>query len=55
MKEYCGVHDITYIDIYSKLVDKNDNLAEKYTVDGLHLNDAGYDVVTDILKKYVEE
>jgi lysophospholipase L1-like esterase len=55
MKSYCETHNITYLDIYSKLVDEDDNLSRDYTLDGLHLNDAGYDVVTSILKKYVEE
>lgn len=55
MKSYCEKHNITYLDVYSVLKDEDDNLAEKYTLDGLHLNDDGYDAVTNYLKKYVEE
>ena len=55
MEEYCKNNNITYIDVYSSLIDSNGNLNEEYTMDGLHLTDAGYDVVTKILKPYVEE
>ena len=55
LKKYCEDNDVEYIDIYSHLVDKNDTLKSEYTEDGLHLNDLGYEIVTNILKKYVEE
>lgn len=43
---------LTYVDVYSKLL-MDGELNEKYTKDGLHLNDKGYQVVTDVLKKYM--
>lgn len=46
-------HNYVYIDIYSHLKNKEDILSTEYTEDGLHLNEAGYDVITDILKKYL--
>lgn len=54
LKKYCESSNIEFIDIYSYLVDDNDKLKDEYTEDGLHLNDFGYDVVTSILKPYVE-
>ena len=55
VKKYCEENNITYIDMYSVLEDKEGNLKEEYTKDGLHLNDKGYEIVTKILKPYVEE
>lgn len=55
IRRYCEVNNITYLDVYSLLVDKNDNLKKEYTKDGLHLNDRAYTLITDYLKPYVEE
>ena len=46
---------VTYIDVFSKLVLEDGNLNSKYTDDGLHLNSVGYDTVTEVLSKYVED
>lgn len=54
MKEYCKNSNVTYIDVYSALQDEEGNLKLEYTEDGLHLNEYGYDVVTDLLRPYVE-
>lgn len=40
---------ITYIDLHESFTDKNGQLDEKFTVDGLHLNGAGYEVWVDKL------
>ena len=37
-----------------KLLDKEGNLKELYTKDGLHLNNLGYLKVTSVLKEYVK-
>lgn len=55
LKKYCELNEIEYINVYDSLTDKNGYLANRYTEDGLHLNDKGYQVVTSVLKKYVEE
>lgn len=47
-----AIYYIEYINVYDKLVD-GEVLNEEYSDDGLHLNDNGYEVVTDILKKYI--
>lgn len=41
-----------YINIYDDLL-KDNKLNSDYSDDGLHLNDSGYQVVTDIIKKYL--
>ena len=43
---------VEYINVYDKLIDE-DKLNKEYTEDGLHLNDKGYEIVTDVLKKYI--
>lgn len=39
-----------YIDVFSHLVDETNNLNPNYSVEGLHLNQEGYKVITNILK-----
>ena len=34
--------------------DEDGNLKEEYSGDGLHLNGDGYNVVTDVLKNYLD-
>lgn len=47
--------EITYIDMFSLLADEDDLLKEDYTDDGKGLNDEGYKIVTEELKKYIGE
>ena len=55
LKEYCSDNNIKFIDMYKELVsDEEDNLNRDYTEDGLHLNDAGYEIVTGVIKKYLD-
>ena len=53
IKKLCKEYDVTFIDIYSSLIDKKGNLKKQYTVDGVHLNNFGYRKVTSILKEYI--
>ena len=55
LKIFAKNNNIQYIDLYSKLVDENGNLDIRYTKDGLHLNDEGYKIVTEVLSKYMED
>ena len=45
--------DIKYIDLYNELLGDNDELNMTYSDDGLHPNEEGYKIITDILKKYM--
>lgn len=54
IKNLCKEENITYIDVYSKLIDDNGNLKSAYTKEGLHLNDLGYYKVTNVLKGYLK-
>lgn len=54
LEEYCKEKNLTYIDLYAKLQDEQGNLQIQYTVDGLHLSDAGYQVVAEVLQEYLK-
>ena len=41
---------IEYIDLHSSFVDKNGQLDEKYTIDGIHLNGEGYKVWMEAIR-----
>ena len=55
IKNLCENNNYTYINMYKVLVDKNGNLEEKYTTDGLHINNAGYLRITKELYKYLND
>lgn len=53
LEKYCVENELTYINLYDKLVDKDGNFDESYTYDGLHPSDNGYKVITKEIKKYL--
>ena len=46
-------HHYGYINLYDDLLDNEGNLNSDYTYDGLHINDKGFEKITEILKKYI--
>ena len=54
LKELAMNKKITFIDVYSVLVDEEGNLKEEYTSDGLHMSDKGNEMVTNTLIKFIE-
>ncbi len=53
LKEFCADNGYTYIDVYSRLIDEDENLKSEYTEDGLHIEKDGYEVITEEIKKYI--
>lgn len=53
IKEICKEKNITYVNVYDELTDKNGNLKLEYTVEGLHISDEGYKKITNVLSKCV--
>ena len=53
LKAMCEEMDITYIDVYSKLLISPQNLNPKYTKDGLHINAEAYQEWVKVLKPYI--
>ena len=54
LKKYCNEKGYTYINIYNKLLDEDGNFSEEFTDDGLHPNEKGYEIITKVLKKYLD-
>ncbi len=46
-------YGVTYLDLTDILSDKNGNLKEEYTYDGLHLSAAGYEATTKEIAKHL--
>ncbi|MBQ7105853.1 MAG: lysophospholipase [Bacilli bacterium] len=53
LKEFCKEKKITYIDVYDALTNEDGDLSTKYTNDGLHLNEYGYIIVSNVLRKFL--
>lgn len=54
IKKLCNIENITYINVFDSLIDKDGNLKQAYTKEGIHLTDLGYHKVTEVIKKYLE-
>lgn len=46
-------YNYRYIDVHSKLLDKEGRLKEEYTYDGLHISEKGFNKITKIINKYI--
>lgn len=56
IKEFAQGYSYSYIDLYSSLLDQNTKeLNKNYTIDGLHLNDNGYKIVTSLITPVLSE
>ena len=49
IERLCEENNFDYIDMFCHLVAEDGELSREYTIDGIHLEDAGYDVVSEIL------
>lgn len=55
IKELCEEKNYNYVDIYSSLIDENNELDKKYTDDGLHPNTEGYEIITEKIEEKIIE
>lgn len=53
LKALASNKEFVYIDVYSHLLDENNNLKLSYTKEGLHLNKDGYEEISKVLNSYV--
>jgi len=53
MKEYAARNGLIYLDYYSAMLDDNKMLKQEFTYDGLHPNDAGYEVMAPLAAKAI--
>lgn len=51
LKDLAAKEKITLVDLYPHFLNRDGKMDKAYTIDGLHLNAAGYKVWADILKK----
>ena len=54
IQKMCKNEHIKYINVYSHLLDDNNNLKEIYSKEGLHLTDLGYYKTTKVIKEYLK-
>lgn len=55
IEEICKEKKVTYMNIYDLLLDEDGNLKLDYTVEGLHINDEGYEVITEEVMKVINK
>ena len=53
LKDYCKKNKYKYIDAYSVLANNDGSLKDLYTIDGIHLSDEGYKIITYTIKKEI--
>lgn len=51
LKKLCARERVTVIDLYPHFLGSDNKLQKQYTIDGLHLNAAGYQLWAEILRK----
>lgn len=56
LKQYCATHkDVSYLDYYSAMVDKNGMMPADMAVDGLHPNQKGFAVMAPLAEKAIQK
>lgn len=54
-KELAKKSKITYINMYDELADEDGNLLIDYTIEGLHISEEGYKIITKKLMNYIKK
>jgi lysophospholipase L1-like esterase len=55
MKDYAAKHNAVYLDYYSPMLDDAGMFKKELTFDGLHPNDAGYEIMLPLAEKAIAE
>lgn len=55
IKTYSEKNGILYLDYYSSMADDRGGMINDYTYDGVHPNEAGYDVMEPLVEKAIEK
>ena len=55
LQKLAQIHRVEYIDLFSVFKDASNRLDEKYTLDGLHLNAAGYKLWKETIEPLVRQ
>ena len=51
IEEYCLKNNYKYLDYYSSMVDERKGLMESLTEDGVHPNETGYEVMSQLFQE----
>jgi len=54
IKSYCDENTIPYVDYYTKMVDERGGLQKDLTIDGVHPNHAGYEVMDSLVQEEIK-
>lgn len=55
LEEYAEDNDHVYLDYYSSFVNDTGSMSEGYTVDGVHVNEAGYGLMEELVEAAIDE
>jgi lysophospholipase L1-like esterase len=55
LKEYCAAHSLTYLDYYSALVNAEGGMKAELTIDGVHANVKGYEVMAPLAQAAIDK
>ncbi len=55
IKSYSDENNIPYVDYYSKLVNEKKGFEKKYTLDGVHPNHTGYEIMDPMVKEVIQK
>ncbi len=55
IKDYCAKNGCVYLDYYSAMADESGMFKRELTYDGLHPNNAGYEVMAPLAQKAIDE
>ncbi len=54
LRRYAEMNGCVYVDYHSVMKDERNGLPEKYSTDGVHPTDAGYEIMESIIKPAIE-
>jgi lysophospholipase L1-like esterase len=55
LKEYCAAHSLTYLDYYSALTNAEGGMKAELTIDGVHANAKGYEVMAPLAQAAIDK
>ena len=55
MKDYCEKYNCVYLDYYAAMVNPESGMKKELTIDGVHPNGAGYQVMAPLAEKAIAE
>lgn len=54
IERLCVLENFPYVNMYERLADKNGELPLDYTMDGIHLQEKAYDIVSEWIHEVIK-